>query len=89
MDISDVISDAGYDKVKVGQILTFQKDKERIDLKITKKAKGKIYAKRVITFDPEDINVTSRGMFGRLKHKKVKDYTGGYESTVASNQLRK
>lgn len=49
-EITDVISEDGYAKLKVGQVLSFTE----ATLKITKKAKGRVWAEHVST--PVDVN---------------------------------
>lgn len=73
VEITEAISDEGISKLKVGQILMFKKDGKRVDMKITRilRKDNRIWAKVVATFDPMDIQVTSKGMFGKLKHKPL------------------
>jgi hypothetical protein len=75
IEISDVLTEEGIAILKVGQVLMFKKKDNRVDLKITKldRKHGRAWARVIATFDVEDVNITSRGMFGRMKHKPVKD----------------
>lgn len=58
-EISDIFTPEGVEKLKVGQILIFHKDGKRIDLKITKIANGRVWAKQVVTFREDELVVTT------------------------------
>lgn len=53
-DITDVLTKQGRDNLKVGQILMFDFEGSALHLKITRKAKGRVWAKRVDLYTPEE-----------------------------------
>lgn len=59
MEITNILTPEGIKKLKKGQILMFVKDGKRNDIKITRMSKGRVWAKRVDTYDPEDLVVSS------------------------------
>ena len=54
----DVITKEGSKILKKGQILMFDQDGYRNDYKITNIVHGKVFAKKVRTYSPDEVNVT-------------------------------
>ena len=59
-NISDIFTQEGIAKLSKGQILTFDNEGRRIQLKITRidRKNGKIWAKRCTTYNAAEIVVT-------------------------------
>ena len=57
MEITDVLSKKGINRLKTGQILMFKNDKKRTDIKITKldKKNKRAWGKEVKTYAPKEI----------------------------------
>lgn len=56
LDITDDLNEVGKKKLKVGQVLFFDNDTEfGIQLKIMRKNKGKVWAKQVYMYKPEEV----------------------------------
>jgi hypothetical protein len=62
-DISDIFTPEGIQRIKKDQVLMFEYEGERVELKITKvnKKSGKVFAKRIKTYHPDEVEVTSKG----------------------------
>jgi len=62
-DISDIFTPEGIARIKKDQVLMFEYEGERVELKITKvnKKSGKVFAKRVTTYHPDEVEVMGRG----------------------------
>lgn len=73
IEITNEFTEDGIANLKVGQFLGFKKDNERIDLKITKIAKGRIWAKVTTTFDTNDVAVLSKNWWGKRNITKLED----------------
>jgi hypothetical protein len=54
IDITSDLSEQGRKGLKTGQVLMFSK----IHLRIVRKAKGKVWAKRVFMYKPEEVEIT-------------------------------
>lgn len=72
IEITDQFMPEGIAKLKVNQILIFNKDGEKTELKITKKNKGRIWAKEVKTYSQDEIVVKSDG-----KTETISEHFGG------------
>ncbi len=68
-EITDVISDEGFDRLKVGNVLTFDYEGSRSDYKITRmnKTNRRIWARQIKTYDPSEVGIVDKK--GR-KHAK-------------------
>ncbi|MDP4225048.1 MAG: hypothetical protein Q8910_01565 [Bacteroidota bacterium] len=74
-EITDILTPKGIEELKVGQILRFQKDGQTIELKITKKAKGRLWAAPTMTFGPTDLVVThKKNIFGRRRRETIEEF---------------
>jgi len=73
-EITDILTLKGIDKLKEGQILIFNNDNKRIELKITKldKKKHRAWARPVITYRSDEIVVKT----GK-KRETVREYLEG------------
>ncbi len=69
-EITDIFTPEGIKKLKKDQILIFQGDK-KTELKITKISKGRVWAREVTTYTPEEVLEISHPSI--LKTKKVTD----------------
>jgi hypothetical protein len=77
-NITDIFTKKGIKKLKVGQILIFNKDNDRIELKITKITDDKVMAKRVVTYREDELVVTGKKtIFGKAKRQTLKEYAEG------------
>lgn len=56
VDITDVLTKEGRDKLQTGQVLRFDK----ADLKIVRKTKDKVWAKKSYLYLPEEVEVTDK-----------------------------
>lgn len=54
-NISDVLTEEGEQRLEVGQVLMFDYEGSRIDMKIMRKTKNGVWAKQIKTYDPDDI----------------------------------
>lgn len=64
-EISDIFTPEGAAKLQTGQILIFDKDGRKIELKITKilkknKRKPRVWAREVTTYAPEEIAINDK-----------------------------
>jgi hypothetical protein len=76
MEISDIFTPEGIEKIKVGQILVFDNDKGKTELKITKidRKNKKVYAKETITFSPNEVSVLGkRNFWGKRKVETLEE----------------
>ena len=82
-EITDILTEEGIKKLKVGDVLMFRKYDEqakaegRIDLRITriKKKEGRVWAIQVLTFESDEIAVTGKkNLWGRSKRKTIKEH---------------
>lgn len=53
IDITDQLTEKGQEELKVGQILLFTK----VKLKIVRKRNGKVWAKRVRLYHPDQVGI--------------------------------
>jgi hypothetical protein len=53
-DITDVLTKKGQKELKIGQILMFDYEGSPIHLKIMRKFKGKVWAKKTYAYTPEE-----------------------------------
>lgn len=53
IDITDDLTPKGRNEIRVGQVLMFTK----VHLKIMRKFKGKVWAKRVFMYRPEEVTI--------------------------------
>lgn len=53
IDITDDLSEQGQRELEVGQVLFF----EKLELKIMRKHKGKVWAKRVFMYKPDEVAI--------------------------------
>lgn len=59
-EITDIFTPEGIKKLKKGQILVFNNEGVKTELKITRIAKGRVWAKEVTTYSPDDVVITER-----------------------------
>lgn len=62
IDITDVLTNEGREAIKTGDVLFFDK----IDLKVVRKAKGKVWAKRAYMYFPEEVEITDRAKMAEV-----------------------
>lgn len=56
--IDDILTPGGIAKLQIGQVLMFNFEGSRNDLKVMKITKtGAVWAKRITTYDPDDVTV--------------------------------
>lgn len=60
IDLTNDLSPEGAEKVKVGQVLLFSKGKNGTQLKIMRKANGKVWAKQVYLYKEDEIFVKDK-----------------------------
>lgn len=57
IDITDILTEEGKRNIQTGQVMMFSK----VDLKVMRKAhNGKIWAKRVFLYLPEEVDIVSK-----------------------------
>jgi hypothetical protein len=56
VDITDVLTKKGQKEIPIGKYLRF----EKVDLKVMRKYKGKIWAKRVFLYEPDEVHITKK-----------------------------
>lgn len=56
IDITDELTDKGKEELEPGQVLIFNFEGSPIHLKIMRKARGKVWAKRVRLYSHEEIS---------------------------------
>lgn len=72
-DITDIFTPEGIKKLKKGQILFFDDGAKKTQLKITKIANNRVFAKKVITYGIDEVTI------GTGKNRKtIEEY---YERT--------
>lgn len=59
INITNVFTPSGIAKLEVGQILIFNKDGKKTELKITKIKNGKVFADKIKTYSQDEIVVNS------------------------------
>jgi len=56
LDITDELTEEGKEKIETGQVLIFNFEGSPIHLKIVRKSRGKVWAKRVRLYSHEEIS---------------------------------
>lgn len=56
LDITEDLTQEGIRELKTGQVLMFSK----VHLRIMRKAKGKVWAKRVFMYRPEEVDIVDK-----------------------------
>lgn len=56
VDISSELTPEGIEEIPVGTYLRFDK----IDFKVTRKRNGKVWAKRVFLYKPDEVQITDK-----------------------------
>lgn len=56
LEISDELTPEGKQRIKVGEVLLFSK----VHLKIMRKRDGKVWAKRVFLYRPEEVSIVDK-----------------------------
>ena len=59
-DITDILTDEGKENLKVGQVMIFEFEGSPLHLKIMRKYKGKVWAKRTYLYKPEEVIVKDK-----------------------------
>lgn len=59
-DITDILTIEGIERLKVGQVLIFDFEGSPIHLKIMRKRKGKVWAKRIHLYTEEEMKTEVR-----------------------------
>ena len=60
LDLTPELTKEGQAKLKVGQILIFNKDGQPIHIKIMRKHKGKVWGKYTYIYLPEEVDITEK-----------------------------
>ena len=60
IDITDDLTPEGIDRLKVGQIMMFDYEGSRIDLKVMLKRDHRVYVKPVKTYSPDQVQVKDK-----------------------------
>lgn len=55
-DITDILTPEGREEIPIGQYLRF----EKIDLKVVRKRNGKVWAKEVFLYKPEEVGIINK-----------------------------
>jgi len=61
LNITDILTPQGIEKLKVGQVLMFDFEGSRNELKIMRKTESSVWAKRISTVLPEQVMVKEPG----------------------------
>lgn len=56
IDLTDTLTVEGRKKLKVGQVLFFDK----VDIRIARKYKGKVWGKRVFMYQPDEVDIIDK-----------------------------
>lgn len=74
LEITDILTPEGIEKLEKGKILIFDKDGQRAELKITKvdKKNQRVWAQKVVTYRTDEIVIST----GR-KRETISEYIGG------------
>lgn len=59
-DITDILTDEGKERLEVGQVLMFDYEGSPLHLKIMRKYKGKVWAKKNYLYRPEEVIVKDK-----------------------------
>lgn len=57
IDLTPELTEEGQEKLQVGQVLFFNFEGSETQLKITRKRNGKVWAKQVYMYRPEEVTV--------------------------------
>lgn len=60
LEISDIFTPIGLEQLETNQILVFKNDEGQTNLKIMRISKGKVYAKEVHLYTPEELSALSK-----------------------------
>jgi hypothetical protein len=61
-EITDVLTPEGVARLQVGQVLMFDYEGSRNDMKITKIKNGRVWAKRIKTYHPDEVLVNGKSL---------------------------
>jgi hypothetical protein len=59
-DITDILTKKGIDKLKVGQVLMFEFEGSETQIKVMRKANGKVWGKEVYLYKEDEIFVKDK-----------------------------
>jgi hypothetical protein len=73
IDISDILTPEGAKRLKVGQVMMFDFEGSRNDLKIMRKHNKKVWAKQIVTHHPDEVIVTQKNAKGKDVSRRLSD----------------
>lgn len=59
-DITDILTEKAKQELNIGQVLIFSYEGSPVHLKIMRKYKGKVWAKRLYLYLPEEVTITKK-----------------------------
>lgn len=62
VDISSELTEEGIKDIPIGQYLRFSK----IDFKVMRKRNGKVWAKRVFLYKPDEVQITDKSKMDKI-----------------------
>ena len=60
LDLSEDLTEEGQQRVNVGQVLIFKQNDVKTYLKIMRKHKGKVWAKEIYLYRPDQIGIEEK-----------------------------
>ena len=66
IDLTPELTEEGIERLNVGEVLFFDYEGSEITLKIMRKAQGKVWAKSVIMYRPEEVEVTDTNKIDKI-----------------------
>lgn len=75
IDISDELTPKGHTALRVGQVLMFDFEGSRLELKIMRKHNKKVWAKQITTHHPDEVVVTQKNAKEKDVSRRLSDMT--------------
>jgi len=57
IEMTEALTPKAIEEIRVGNVLTFMQEGQRVDYKITRRAKGRVWAKKTLLVDPNELQV--------------------------------
>lgn len=66
IDLTDDLTEEGFKRLQKGQVLFFDYEGSEVTLKIMRKTKDKIWAKSVIMYKPDEVEVKDNSKIDKI-----------------------
>jgi hypothetical protein len=66
IDLTPELTEEGIERLNVGEVLFFNYEGSEITLKIMRKARGKVWAKSVIMYKPDEVEVEDTNKIDKI-----------------------